>query len=82
MWHWSKYKLRCKLGLHLWSYGGYKAKCSDGSYCIVGYRVCIFCVPYVRQRWHRGWAGTGKSKWVNMSAEEFRDKNVVCEQKP
>ena len=74
MWHWLKYKLRCKLGLHRWSYGGYKVSWSDGSWSIMGYRVCIFCVPYVRQRWQHGWEGKGKARWVNMSSEEFRSK--------
>lgn len=74
MFHWLKYKLRCKLGLHRWTYGGYKASGSDGSYCIIGYRVCILCVPYVRQRWRGGHEGHGKSKFVNMTSEEFRDK--------
>jgi len=74
MLHWLKYKLRCGLGLHNWSYGGYKVTCSDGGWSIMGYRVCILCVPYVRQRWRHGWEGKGKAKWVNMSAEEYRDK--------
>ena len=72
--HWIRYKLRCNLGFHSWSYGGYKASCSDGSWCIIGYRVCILCVPYVRQRWLSGWEGKGKARWVNMTSEEFRDK--------
>lgn len=79
--YWLK-RLRCKLGFHLWSYGGYKVDCSDGSYCINGYRVCILCTPYVRQRWRSGWEGKGKSKWVIMSGEQFRDKECPYSPKP
>lgn len=74
--HWLRYRLRCRLGFHSWCYGGYKVNCSDGSHCIIGYRVCILCVPYVRQRWLQGWEGKGKSRWVVLNTEDFRNKEA------
>lgn len=62
--HFLKYRLRCRLNLHLWSYGGHKAPCSDGGYCIMGKRVCILC--YYEQWWRPGWWGKGKARWTTL----------------